>query len=88
MSDRLYLLTNAFADEKSGGAKPGRDNIELADTDFIILDLAAGSVWAGLVGTAGPGRDGDVGVLGSERGEAASSVSPGRGGEVGLTGLG
>ena len=82
--DKLYLLTNAFDDEKSGGANPGRDNMELADIDFIS-GWAAGAVLSGLVG-AGPGWDGDAGVLDSERGEAAGTVGPDWGGEVDTTG--
>ena len=33
--DKLYLLTNALLEEKSGGARPGKDNIEVAEIDFI-----------------------------------------------------
>ena len=49
--DKLYLLTNALLEEKSGGARPGKDNIEVAEIDFI-----KGCTW--LVGTVDPALDG------------------------------
>ena len=49
--DKLYLLTNALLDEKSGGAKPGKDNIELVEVDFV-----KGCTWP--VGAVCPALDG------------------------------
>ena len=49
--DKLYLLTSALFEEKSGGARPGKDNIEVAEIDFI-----KGCTW--LVGTVDPALDG------------------------------
>ena len=54
VSDKLYLLTSALLDEKSVGARPGKDTIELAEIDFI-MDTAC----AGLVGPVGSAWDGD-----------------------------